>query len=368
MKLIINTVNLKVGGAFQRCISFLKELKYIGKGEYHIFLNDDISKQIDFKSYSNNFYFYFFNNSPASLRYRASIIRRFNLLEDKIKPDVVFSFVGPCYWRPRSQHLVGFGIPHIVYNEYSYVKKYSWKVKLEMIYKKYWTKKEADYYVVQTKDIRERLSNRINVDKSKIFLVSNGIGTQYKGVEVKKSKSKKLKKLLMISTFRPSKNFEIINDVIPYLKGDLFNYEFHITIKQEDYKKIFVGKEKWVKNHGHVPAKDCPRFYNECDAMFLPTHLECFSASYPEAMKMEKPILTSNFSFATTVCNDAALYFDNLDPKDIASKIIKLFHDDKLYQDLVNRGKKRLSNFDDSKQQTLKYLDLCKKIQNSVDK
>lgn len=362
IKIIINTVNLKVGGAFQRSISFLKELKEVGEDEYYIFINWSIGDQIDVKSYPDNFKFYFFDHSPASLKYRKGIIKKFDFLEEKIKPDVVFSFVGPCYWRPRSQHLVGFAIPHIAYDDYKYVKKYSWKVKIEMIYKKYWTKKEADYYVVQTEDVRERLSDRINADKSKIFLVSNGIGEQYKGVKVKKSTNKKLKKLLMISTFRPSKNFEIINDVILYLQEDSFNYEFHITIRKEDYKKIFIGKEQWVKNHGHVLAKDCPGLYNECDAMFLPTHLECFSASYPEAMKMERPILTSNFSFARTVCGDAALYFDNLNAKDIAEKIKKIFHDEKLYKRLINRGKERIKTFDNSIAQTEKYLEICQNI------
>ncbi|MFB0924812.1 MAG: glycosyltransferase [Vicingaceae bacterium] len=362
MKLIINTVNLKIGGAFQRSISFLKELREIGNDEYHIFFNKNIGNQINVKSYPKNFKFYLFDQSPASIKYRKKIIKKFNNLEEKIKPDVVFSFVGPCYWLAKSPHLVGFGVPHIVYDDYEYVKIYSWKVKLEMIYKKYWTKKEANYFVVQTEDVRKRLAKRINVDKSKIFLVSNGIGAQYKGVKVKNIPNKKLKKLLMISTFRPSKNFEIINDVIPYLKMDSFDYEFHITIKEDDYKKIFDGQEQWVKNHGHVLTKDCPELYNECDAMFLPSHLECFSASYPEAMKMERPILTSNLSFATTVCDEAALYFDNLNPKDIATKIMKLFHDEQLYKDLVKKGKERLSIFDDSKVQTIKYLQICKKI------
>jgi glycosyltransferase involved in cell wall biosynthesis len=362
MKLIINTVNLKIGGAFQRSISFLKELKDLGKDEYHIFINENISNQIDVKSYSSNFYFYFFDHSPANLRYRTSVVRRFNFLEDKIKPNAVFSFVGPCYWRAKSPHLVGFGLPHIVYDDYEYVKKYSWKVKLEMIYKKYWTKKEADYYVVQTEDVRERLSNRLNIDKSKIFIVSNGIGAQYKGVELKRTSDKEVKKLLMISTFRPSKNFEIINEVIPYLKDGSFDYEFHITIKQEDYDRVFKGQEKWVKNHEHVLTKDCPDLYNKCDVMFLPSHLECFSASYVEAMKMGRPILTSNLSFATTVCGDAAMYFDNLNPKDIAEKINKIFHDEKLYDNLVTKGKKRLEIFDDSIAQTEKYLEICQNI------
>ena len=362
MKLIINTVNLKIGGAFQRSISFLKELKEIGKDDYHVFYNENIGNQIDITCFPNNFKFYFFEQTPASLKYKREIIKRFNNIERKVNPDVVFSFVGPCYWRAKSPHLVGFGIPHIVYNDYKYVKKYSLRVKLEMLYKKYWTKKEADFYVVQTEDVRDRLASRIKVDKSKIFLVSNGIGVQYKGLEPKIRPKNKTKKLLMISTFRPSKNFEIINDVIPYLENDKFDYEFHITIRDEDYQRVFKGKEKWVKNHGHVYAKDCPALYNDCDAMFLPAHLECFSASYPEAMKMERPILTGNLSFAKTVCNDAALYFDNLDPKDIAEKISLLFHDNEVYDDLVEKGKDRLLVFDDSRTQAEKYLNICREI------
>lgn len=364
MKLIINTVNLKIGGAFQRSISFLNELKEIGKDEYHIFHNENIEKQVNISSFPENFSFYFFVNSPSSLKYRKKIIKKFDEIQAKVNPDVVFSFVGPCYWKAKCPHLVGFAIPHIVYDDYNYVKKYSLKVKLEMIYKKYWTKKEANFYVVQTEDVRDRLASRIKVDKSKIFLVSNGIGVQYKRVEPKIRLKNKVKKLLMISTFRPSKNFEIINDVIPYLENDKFDYEFHITIRDGDYQRVFKGKEKWVKNHGHVYARECPALYNDCDAMFLPAHLECFSASYPEAMKMERPILTGNLSFAQTVCNDAALYFDNLDPKDIAEKISLLFHDNEVYDNLVQKGKDRLLVFDDSRTQAEKYLNICKEIAN----
>ena len=362
MKIIINTTNIRVGGALQRAISFLNELKEFGNDEYHIFQTNNVNDQIDLSSFDDRFSFYLFEESPASLKYRKKIIKEFNRLEKIIQPDVVFSFVGPCYWKAKSPHLVGYAVPHIVYDDYDYVKKYSWKVKLEMIYKKYWTKKEADYYVVQTEDVRKRLADRINVDKSKIFLVSNGAGKQYSNITASPPSNNLTKKLLMISTFRPSKNFEIINEVIPYLEDDIYNYEFHITIKKEDFDRVFKGKEQWVKNHGHVFAKDCPQLYKECDAMFLPAHLECFSASYPEAMKMERPILTSNLSFAKTVCGDAAIYFDNLNAKDVAEKIKKVFHDKDLYKNLVLKGKERLKCFDDSRGQAKKYLNICKEI------
>ena len=109
-------------------------------------------------------------------------------------------------------------------------------------------------------------------------------------------------------------------------------------------------------------AKDCPKLYNSCDAMFLPSHLECFSASYAEAMKMEKPILTSDLSFAHTVCGNAALYFDNTNPEDISSKIKCLFHDKTLYSKLIKNGTEQLKSYMDSKQRASSYLDICRSI------
>ena len=81
-----------------------------------------------------------------------------------------------------------------------------------------------------------------------------------------------------------------------------------------------------IINVGPIRIEEAPSLYKECDAMFLPTLLECFSASYVESMKMEKPILTSDMGFAWTVCNNAAIYFDPMDANDIAAKIIELFN------------------------------------------
>lgn len=362
MKLIINTVNLKIGGAFQRALSFLNELKEFGTDTYYIFYNPDIGNQLDIKSFPSNFKFYFFQHSPASLKHRWKIIKEFDRLEKELNPDIVFSFVNPCYWKAKSPHLVGYAIPHIVYDDYNYVKKYSLKTKLTMIYKKWWTKYEADYHVVQTEDVRQRLSSRLNVSLEKVFLVSNGVGMQYKNILPVRKEPTKVKKLLMISTFRPSKNFEIIRKIVPLLKDEKFIYEFHITIEKEDYDNNFKGFEKSIINHGHVKAKDCPALYNEADAMFLPSHLECFSASYPEAMKMQKPILTSDLSFAHTVCGEAAIYFDNTNALDIAEKIKMLFENEGLYKKQVEVGNKQLLKFQSSREQAIKYIEICKEI------
>ncbi len=362
MRLLINTANLRVGGAWQRSVTFIEGLRKFPENEYFIFYSDELKKQLDISLFPENFNFYHFERSHARLLSRRGIVKKFNRLEKKILPDLVYSFVGPAYWRPRSIHLVGFAIPHIVYSEYRHVKELGIIDKLMVWYKKRWTKKEADYYVVQTEDVKNRFAENANIPNEKIFIVSNGYGSQYDNSKVSNGKKEKARKLLLLSTYRKNKNIDILNDLIIELKKRDFHCEFNITIDNEAYEQVFSGNESWIKNHGHVPSAKGPELYNQCDAMFLPTLLECFSASYPEAMRMEVPILTSDYSFATTICGDAALYFDPYDVKDMADKIIQLYSDDELYKSLVANGLKRLEAFDNPEVRTIKYLEICRKL------
>ena len=96
--------------------------------------------------------------------------------------------------------------------------------------------------------------------------------------------------------------------------------------------------------------------------MFLPTLLECFSASYAEAMVMKKPILTSDLGFAHTVCKDAAVYFDPDDAHDVADKIVKLMNSPEQQAELVSKGTEQLSQFGSAQQRAIKILELCKEI------
>ncbi|HTL09366.1 MAG TPA: hypothetical protein VL307_13945, partial [Chitinophagaceae bacterium] len=90
--------------------------------------------------------------------------------------------------------------------------------------------------------------------------------------------------------------------------------------------------------------------------------LECFSASYPEAMVMQKPVLTSDLSFARSICRDAAMYFDPLNPADIADTIVRLMTDKSLYDRLVMNGLQRVKDFPTAAQRAAAYIALCEQI------
>ncbi len=371
MKILINTSNLSIGGGMQVALSFINELNNLKlDNEYHIFLSVALKNQINQTFFLSNFYFYCIEKSPSSLRTRKQIVSQLDALENDINPDIVLSVFTPTYWRPKSTHIVGFALGWMInpHSEAYRVLGLKQKIrrKLDSMYKTYYVKRDADYYIVETEDVKEKLFKVLNIVKEKTFVVGNTYSSEFDQDNYAElslpERSNHEFRLVTIAHNYPHKNIKIIKEVLPYLKDSALNYKFFITIDDENYRTIFKGLEDRVINLGSVESKYCPSLYDQCDALFLPTLLESFTASYPEAMKMKKPILTSDLSFAHTLCQDAAFYFDPLDPKDIANKIIELSEDQQLQNELIIKGTERLKDFETAESRARKYLSICEKI------
>jgi len=380
MKLIVNTSNLYVGGGLQVALSFINELKSLENShEYYIFLSLAVEKQLDKDSFSDKFHFYRIDKSPASLKTRKEVIERLDRLENSIKPDIVFSVFGPTYWTPKTKHIMGFAVPWVLqqdsvaYKELSFFKRI--KMRLWVAYIAYYAKQNASDYVIETEDGKNRLSNVLDIGKEHIFVVGNSYSSIFNDENLLEEKNENYIKLptkseeefrlLLISHNYPHKNLKIIKQILAFLNE--INVKFILTIDEKNYHELFqeLDSDKII-NLGPVKQKSCPSLYKQCDAMFLPTLLEVFSASYPEAMKMKKPILTSNYSFAKDVCKDAALYFDPLDPEDIAKKIKQLIEDKSLQNELIEKGTKRLQEFETARTRAEKYIEICETILNKT--
>ncbi|HIP11462.1 MAG TPA: glycosyltransferase family 1 protein, partial [Arcobacter sp.] len=319
MKILINISNLYVGGGLQVALSFINELKQMmRKNEYHIFLSQAIDKQIDQEVYSDNFHFYLIEKSPASLKTRKQIVAKLDTLEEQIKPDVVFSVFGPSYWEPKAKHLTGFADgwvynpESVAYDRLSFLKRI--KMRLHGKYKSYYLKKDADYYVMETEDAKKRLAQTVGINEDNIFVVGNTYSSIFDDNDFIKEENEfyiKLPekeedkfRLMYIAHNHANKNIEVINDLLPLLEDT--SIKFVLTLDETSFQNLFPNSTDKIINLGPIPQKSCPSVYKQCNALFAPTLLETFSAAYPEAMKMEKPILTSNYSFATDVCQDAA--------------------------------------------------------------
>ncbi len=367
-KIIVNTTNLVKGGAVQVALSFLEELKEWGTDEYFVFLSTPVSAQLDLETFPGNFAFYDFPISPARLLTRWRIVCRFNELEREINPDVVFTVFGPSYWRPRSPHIMGFALVWAINPDsiaYTILGKVALlRMKLINFHAKYFVKRDGDFFIGETSDVKKRMVRYNWADEDQIFVVGNTCHKVFSEIHGKFEIAIYPEdfRFITISAMYEHKNLTIIKDVLPYLRSSKIRCRFYLTLPEDVFALEFYGCDDMVTNIGQVSINQCPAVYEQCHALFLPTLLECFSASYPEAMKMELPILTSDLDFAHAICGDAAEYFDPLNPEDIARKIESIINNADLRNKLVNNGKKRLGTFPSAQQRASMYLDICKSV------
>lgn len=368
MKLIINTAQQRIGGPIQVALSFLNECKNHPTHEYHVFLCKKLKELIDKKEFPNNFIFYDFDFGIVSLRKTFRINRSLQAIERTIKPDAVITVVGPAYFNAKAPHIMGFNLPLYVYPESPYFQLISslnrCKINLRKRFHFYFYKRDSDVIVVQTDDMNARVRKALNFQK--VHTISNNHSAYYRNWKPFPNKlppkNPNRIRLLTLSSYYIHKNLEIIPKINRILKQKgVDNVDFILTLREDDFKKrIEESGMNEVFNVGPVAPNECPSLYNECDMLFLPTLAESFSASYAEAMIMEKPIITTNLGFARSICQDAAIYFKPMDAENAAEQIIKLINDEELCKSLIENGKKRVRDFDSPEKRVEKFLHLCK--------
>jgi glycosyltransferase involved in cell wall biosynthesis len=373
MRIIINLSSIFKGGAEQVAVSFVNECRKFKNHTYAVVFCDNIADQLEKDEFPENFDFHILpERTGKSLRRYFKTKRFLDDLEKEFNPDVVITTGGHGYWKPKAPILGGFNIPHYIYPESPYFngmgikQQMYWNI-MQKIHMYFYRRLNA--IIVQTDDVNQRLKRLVG-EKRKIYTVSNTVNGHY--LEPKKQTNKLPKKqknqryLLTLSSYYPHKNLEIIRKVIQELKNSGKNeFIFVLTLPEDKYTRAFSDfKTDRIINIGPIPIAECPSLYQECDFMFLPTLLECFSASYAEAMLMKKPILTSNLGFAHTVCKDAAVYFDPIDPKDIANKIIALDNDANMQKQLVQNGIKQVRSINSANERAERFLEIAEGIIN----
>lgn len=371
MKLLINTATIHKGGSVQVAQSFIDTCRDIPANDYLVILGLSLVGRIRKEDFPANFQFINIDYRPAtrvfSLHARTRFFRQ---IEKSFRPDVVFTTSGPAYWRPHAPHLLGYNLPHYIYPDSPFLQRLplfqraKWNLKGRVI--RYYCRHDADAYVVQTDDVNRRA--RIFLGKDRVYTVSNTCASHYFASRDAPNKLPARQpgefRLLTLSAWYAHKNLAIIPRVVDALpRGVRERVRFVLTLPEEEYQAHFPAPCRGaIVNVGPVPVDQGPSLYRECDAMFLPTLLECFSASYPEAMATRRPILTSDLDFARSICREAALYFDPLDPLDIARTIVALVESEPLRQQLADAGGARLADFGTAQSRACHYLELCAEL------
>ncbi len=158
------------------------------------------------------------------------------------------------------------------------------------------------------------------------------------------------------------KAFEILNTSQPELKLVLAGKKEYYFEQLESSLASSPIKDKIIIP-GFVSDEELKWLYQNTECYVLPSLSEGFGLPGLEAMAHGCPVISSDATCLPEVYQEAVLYFDPTDPKDIAEKIRAIINDKDLARDLVEKGSKLLQQYSWSKmaEQT---LDVYKTVLN----
>lgn len=118
---------------------------------------------------------------------------------------------------------------------------------------------------------------------------------------------------------------------------------------------VIVGPKGWGDDDnkksddivylGFVPDDDLAQLYANAYFFIYPSLYEGFGYPIVEAMRYGCPVATSSTSSLSEIAKDAALLFDPEQIHEISSAIQRLFDDEDLRKELIQKGKKRAKLF-----------------------
>jgi glycosyltransferase involved in cell wall biosynthesis len=234
-------------------------------------------------------------------------------------------------------------------------KSFTWFMRNFLEWSTWFAQKRAKKIIAVSESTKEDLVKFYKVDEKKIHVVHHGYEEQVSGSRLKLSDElqKKLpeKYVLFLSTIQPRKNLQGLIDAFVWLKR---------TNPQLVHKLVVIGKLGWkfdsilnkIKQHSNLVVylnylnnEESNQILKKADLLVLPSFYEGFGMTILEAFAANVPVATSKISSMPEVAEQAAVYFNPFDSKDMALAIQKVLTDKLLVDDLRHKGRERLKNF-----------------------
>jgi glycosyltransferase involved in cell wall biosynthesis len=383
MKVLVNATGCVVGGGVQVATSFIHSTMLNSNGhDFRFVVSEPVLRNLETifnKKLPNICLISPRPGKPiAGSRSRKSL----KAIERETQPDFIFSIFGPAYVKFRSPHICGFASPWMLFPDSLANKILTMRERVKIQTIGYFRKqflKQADGFIVETNNARQALAELLKIPEDRINVVPNGYHPVF-DVDTKIASGDKYygyHRVLTISSYYPHKNLELIPYIARSLKqlDGMKKYLFTLTLPPEGdpFKKILkiaheLSVEDCIDNVGPVSIKACPSLYANSDIVLHPSLLEVFSVSYLEAMRMERPIVTTDLDFAREICGTAAVYYSPLSAKSAAEAIMELSYSGSKYSEYVQKGKQRISQFPNPVKRHELQIRVLENFSNNIEK
>lgn len=358
-KILIDAVSLlsPLTGIGRYTYEISKCLQKLSFGEYEIYFNygyhsrelyrvngssqkEERTKKIQtfikkfplLKKISRYFYSYIakFYKTTYDIYFQPSFIPNKNIKAKKVICTVHdFSFKLQPYWHPKER--------------------------IDYFNKNFDSVKKADHIITGSNFTKQEIIRYMQIADEKISVVYHGVNhdlyKEYPRYELQETKNKfdlREKFLLFAGSIEPRKNLLTLLKAYSLLKKEekipLVLVGFKGWENQEIMQEIRNNQE-YIRYLGYVSDIELAHIYNLSALFIYPSLYEGFGLPPLEAMACGAAVVVSNAASLPEVCGDAAIYVDPNDPMDIKNKISAALRDEKLREDLSQKGKKQAALF-----------------------
>lgn len=169
--------------------------------------------------------------------------------------------------------------------------------------------------------------------------------------------------IFYVGNAHPHKNVEGLIRVFKELRGK-YQYLQLVLSGNDHYFWQRIKKEnqhQGIIYTGYITDEELVVLYKKASCFVMPSFEEGFGIPLLEAMTCSCPVVSSNAGALPEVGGDVCLYFDPHDLGDMEDKVDKVLNDEKLRNELIEKGQKRAKFFSwkNLAEQTLEVYNSC---------
>ena len=213
---------------------------------------------------------------------------------------------------------------------------------------------------------KEDVISEFKVDEKKITVIPNGIDI----VTFKPSSIKKPLSFKIVTTASADIPLKGLRHLILALPRVIRQFPLtSLTVIGKSPEKSNLNKliddldlEDKITFRSGISEEEIVKTYHDSDIAVIPSLYEGFGFGAGEAMACGVPLISTDSGGLKQVIGDAALKIKPGSVNEIEDGILKLFSEEKIRQDLAQKGRERMEEFFDWKIAALAYIEVFKKI------
>jgi glycosyltransferase involved in cell wall biosynthesis len=206
--------------------------------------------------------------------------------------------------------------------------------------------------------LQQEIAGHYNIPVDKIYVAHPGIGNHFKPAtwqqkdNIRDNYTQGLEYFLYSGAIHPQQNLITLLKAFSFFKKrqksnmQLIIASANAAADDALIKSLSTFKYRHeVKILENTPPDLLAQITASAYAMVYPSQYDCFGVSPARAMQCDVPVIISNTTALIETCGDAALYINPDDFNDIAEKMMLLFKDEDLRNQLIIKGRQQAGLF-----------------------